>query len=99
MDERIANFVALIDRALGIAKRRLLLRESGKPDPAPAGALENIIGAFHRYRDLAVSGGLEPSGGIVTTGLLREVADWGEPSDSELLKAVQAIERYHLENM
>ena len=99
METNIVSFVALIDHAVKIAKRRLAIRESGLSDPAPPGALENIIRALERYRDDAVSRKLEPSGGIITTGLLREVADWGEPSDSELLKAVQALERYHLENM
>jgi hypothetical protein len=99
MDHTSKGFVNLIDRALEIANQRLALQTSGAPDSAPKGALENIIRALHFYRDAAVSGKLEASNGVVTTGLLREVADWGESSESELFRAVRAIERYHLENM
>jgi hypothetical protein len=43
----------------------------------------------------AITGQLEPSQGISTLGVAREVADWVDSLDSPLLKAVGAIEQYY----
>lgn len=99
MDEKTQGFVLLIDRALQVAKEKLTRRESGYSDPAPPGALENIVSVLNHYKKEALANKIAPSEGIVTTGILREVADWGETSDSELLQASRAIERYYLEFM
>jgi hypothetical protein len=99
MNEKTIGFIRLLDAAINIAKRRKSLRDAGAPDSAPVGALENIIEALTRYKDSALAGTLQPSDGVATTGLLREVADWSEPSESELFQAVRAIERYYLANI
>jgi hypothetical protein len=44
-------------------------------------------------KNQALAGQLPPSQGIVTLGLAREVADWIDPLDSPLLKAVGKVER------
>lgn len=95
MDERTLGFVELIDHAIEIAESRRAL----PGDPAPRGALENFIRALQYYRNAALTNLLERSEGFVTTGLLREVGDWGEPPGSDLLRAAQAIERYYLDKM
>lgn len=99
MNEKTQGFVRLIDRASHVAKERLIRRESGYPDPAPAGALENISAALNHFRKTALADELEPSGGVVTLGILREVGDWGEPAGSDLLQAADDIETYYLEVM
>jgi len=99
MNEKIQQFIRLIDTAIHIAEGRKSLRDMGVSDPAPAGALENIIDALTRLKNEASAGTLESSHGVVTIGVLREVADWGEDSESELFQAAKAIERYYLENI
>lgn len=98
-DKKVLEFVVLIDHALAIARERMNLRSRGVVDMAPPGALEYMVNALSLYRDKALSGELPPSEGVVTIGFLKEVADWGEGSDSALLKAARALESYYLEEM
>jgi len=55
--------------------------------------------ALTRLKNEASAGTLESSHGVVTIGVLREVADWGDYSESELFQAAKAIERYYLANI
>ena len=55
--------------------------------------------ALSHLKKEALADEVEPSEGVVTIGILREVADWGEPSDSDLFQAASDIERYYLEHM
>ena len=98
-DDKIKGFVALLDRAIAIAQERIKLRAAGRPDMAPPGALERIVDALSHKRAKALSGKLPPSEGVVTIGVLREVGDWGEHSDSTLLNAARDIEIYYLEKL
>ena len=95
----VQGFVALIDQALAIGQERLKLRAQGVADTAPPGALEYMVNAMSQYRDKALSGKLQPSKGVVTIGFLKEVADWGEGSDSALFNAAKDLESYYLEKM
>jgi len=98
-DEKVYRFVALLDRAIAIAKERIKLRAEGVADIAPPGALEYLVNGLYKYRTDALNGKLSPSEGVVTIGILREVADWGEASDSTLFKAAKDLESYYLEKM
>ena len=98
-DKKVQEFVALIDRAVAIAHERIKKCEEGVSDTAPPGALEYIVNGLSRYREKALRGELPPSEGVVTIGILREVADWGERSDSALFKAAKDIESYYLQKM
>ena len=99
MDEKTLGFVSLLERALDIIEQRINLRNRGVQDSAPPGALEYIAKGLSKERDEALGGQTPPSRGIVTLGILREVADWGEPSDSPLFKVAQELERYYKEKM
>jgi hypothetical protein len=99
VDDKITGFVTLIDRAIEIAKERIKLRDQGLPDSAPPGALEYIIKGLSQYREEATSGKLSPSEGTVTLGVLREVGDWGESSDSALFRAARDLEDYYLNQL
>jgi hypothetical protein len=97
MDEKITEFVNLIDDALRLAEERLHMNLArGKPKDEPRGVLENIIYALRLQRDEVLSGKLEPSKGYVTLGLSREVLDWDDWG-SPLAKAVGKVERYYQE--
>jgi hypothetical protein len=87
MDTKIFEFIRLIDYALEIA-----VQISGESQTEQ---LNNLIAALKAIRSQAMAGCLEPSQGISTLGLSREVADWIESLDSTLLKAVGAIDQYY----
>lgn len=99
-DQKLDGFVTLINRTIEIAKERIKLRDQGVPDDTPPGALETLVEALSELRERAISGQLEPSRGVVTLGVLREVGDWGsETSESPLFKAARDPEAYHLDEM
>ena len=99
-DQKLDGFVTLIDRAIEITKERIKLRDQGVPDRTPPGALETLAEVFSEFREEAKSGRLEPSRGVVTLGVLREVGDWAsETSESPLFKAARDLEDYYLDEM
>jgi|GEM_PF-705042 len=99
-DDKTKRFVALFDRTIEIAKERIKLRDQGVPDDTPPGALETLVEALYKRRERAKSGQLEPSRGVVTLGVLREVGDWAsETSESPLFKAARELEDYYLGEM
>ena len=99
-DDKTKRFVALFDRTIEIAKERIKLRDQGVPDDTPPGALETLVEVLYKDRERAKSGQLEPSRGVVTLGVLREVVDWAsEPLESPLIKAARDLERYYLNEM
>lgn len=99
VDEKIDGFVTLIDRAVEVAQERIKLQDQGVPDNAPPGALEYIVKGLSEYREQATSGKLPPSRGVVTIGILREIGDWGETSESALFRAARDLEDYYLDKM
>lgn len=76
----------LSDRSIEVAERVT----TEQPD-----RLENLLQVLRTLRERVLAGQLEPSGGIVTLGLARDVADWIDSLDSPLLEAVGAIERHY----
>ena len=98
-EQTIMGFVEIIDRAIAIAQERINLHANGADDKAPPGALEYIINGLSQYRDQALNGKLPSSGGVVTIGILREVADWGEHANSSLFRAARDLESYYLQRM
>ncbi|GAB1544628.1 hypothetical protein NUACC21_73040 [Scytonema sp. NUACC21] len=91
METKTTQLLKLIEQALNIAEQ--IRSELSNPE-----RLNNVIGALQSIRSQTLAGQLEPSGGSATLGLAREVADWVEPLDSPLLKAVGAIEEYYQRN-
>jgi hypothetical protein len=87
MDTKRFDFIRLIDHALEIAEQ---IRRGNQGEQ-----LNNLIGVLQAIKNQVVAGQLEPSQGISTLGLSREVADWIDSLDSPLLKAVGAIEQYY----
>jgi hypothetical protein len=98
-DEQVQTFVKLVDRFIEIAKERNKRQMAGGDDVAPPGMLEYLINAMSKYREKAFNGKLAPSGGELTIGILRTVADWDEPLDSELVKAAKEVEAYYVHQM
>jgi hypothetical protein len=98
-DEQVQTFVKLLDRFIEIAKERNYRQMAGGDDPAPPGMLEYLMNAMSKYREKALNGKLAPSGGELTIGILRTVADWDQPLDSELVKAAKDIEAYYVHQM
>ena len=94
METKIEEFIKLIDQASEIIEQ--ILKEKQPEFSAP---LKNVSSALKSIRSNTLNGQLEPSGGISTLGLSHEVADWIEPLDSPLLKAVGAIEEYYQKHL
>ncbi|MBE8967070.1 hypothetical protein IQ277_12685 [Nostocales cyanobacterium LEGE 12452] len=94
METKTEEFIKLIDRASEIAEQML---KDKKPEFSDR--LNNAIAALKSIKTKTLNGKLEPSGGISTLGLAQGVADWIEPLDSPLLKAVGAIEKYYQKNL
>ncbi|MBD2250070.1 hypothetical protein [Nostoc parmelioides] len=92
MEIKTEKFLHLIDQALKIA-------EQMRTELAHSERLNNVITVLQSLRNQALAGQLEPSTGTSTLGLAREVADWVEPLDSPLLKAVGAIEAFYQNNL
>jgi hypothetical protein len=86
MTANLPNLLPLIDQALAEAQRR----QDGSPERA-----ERLRGALESIRSQVNAGSLEPSRGVVTLGLTRAVADWGEPLDSHLIQLLGQIEAYY----
>ncbi|RCJ22194.1 hypothetical protein A6S26_22830 [Nostoc sp. ATCC 43529] len=94
METKTEQFIKLIDRASEISEQML---KDKKSESSPR--LNNVINALQSIKSKALNGQLEPSGGVSTLGLAREVADWIEPLDSPLLKAVGGIEEYYQKHL
>lgn len=92
MDANQSELIQLIDRALAIAEQ---MRIEHQVEPLNFEHLNNLIHALQVIKSQAITGQLEPSQGISTLGVAREVADWVDSLDSPLLKAVGAIEQYY----
>lgn len=54
-----------------------------------------MVDVLQRLKYQVLEDQLEPSKGVLTLGLSREVADWIGSLDSPLLKAVGLIEQYY----
>ncbi|MEH2237653.1 hypothetical protein [Nostoc sp.] len=96
METKTEEFIKLLDKALEIAKQ---IRRDKQPEFRHPEGLNNLISALQSIRGKTLIGQLEPSGGISTLGLAREVADWIEPLNSPLLKTVGAIEEYYQKHL
>ena len=99
MNAKIEEFIKLIDNALQIAEEMLKTRQSDQSDFLLKERLSNVIRVLRRTKNNAINGNLTLSGGVLTLGLVREVADWIEPLNSRLLEAVSAIEQYYQEQL
>ncbi|BAY26252.1 hypothetical protein NIES2100_60660 [Calothrix sp. NIES-2100] len=93
MEAKKQEFLQLIDRALEVGKGMLDAGDS------PSERLNTLIEQLQQIKANTISDRLEPSGGNVTLGLAREVADWIDNLDSPLLKAVGAIEMYYQQQL
>lgn len=93
MEAKKVEFLKLIDQALDVGKSML---DTGYPS---SDRLNNLIDQLQQIKAETISDRLESSGGTVTLGLAREVADWIENLDSPLLKAVEAIEIYYQQQL
>ena len=87
MPNKKSEFIALIDSAITLSQERSLEEEPKR--------LATVIGVLQRLRHQVLADQLEPSKGVLTLGLSREVADWIGSLDSPLLKAVGMIEQYY----
>ncbi len=83
------NFLQTIDNAISIAKT------TENSEPLIKEQINNLIKVLKQLKRDTLNDALEPSPGRVTLGLSRNVADWIEPFDSPLLKAVGDIEKYY----
>ncbi|MDT7603990.1 MAG: hypothetical protein QOF61_1987 [Acidobacteriota bacterium] len=99
MGHKLEEFINLVNEALRVAESDLL--ELHRIDGAEAQVrwLRNIIKALMQMKEDAAHGRLEPSRGIVTTGLLREVLDVGQCSSSQLVDTASAVESYYLHQL
>jgi hypothetical protein len=96
MEQKTETFIKLIDQAIDTAEH---MRQQQQPEFNQQEHLSNVINALQSIKITTQSGQLEPSGGNLTLGLARDVADWIEPLDSPLLKAVGEIEQYYQKHL
>ncbi|MEB3312460.1 MAG: hypothetical protein VKJ02_19710 [Snowella sp.] len=87
MNKPTQEFIQLIDRALIVAEQTDF--------PVNVEQLSRVISQLQHLKSQVLSQQLEPSQGVITLGLSREVADWIDSLDSPLLKAVGAIEQFY----
>ena len=87
MSTNLPNLLPLLDQALAEAGHR---GQAGPPERA-----QRLQSVLQGIRAQVEAGNLEPSRGVVTLGLTRAVADWGEPLDSPLIQALGEIEAYY----
>lgn len=92
-DAKKREFVQLIDQALSQSE------ELGRQLPARTENLNALISELERIKASVLSDRLTPSGGTLTLGLARGVADWIEPLNSPLLEAVGTVERYYQQHL
>jgi len=85
METNMMELIQSIDQAIAVAEQ---MRKTER-----ATRIEGLISVLKTIKNQALAGQLPPSQGIVTLGLAREVADWIDPLDSPLLKAVGKVER------
>jgi len=93
MEAKKQEFLKLIDRAIKLGEGML---DGGY---SPSERLNTLIHELHEIKARTISDQLEPSGGNITLGLAREVADWIDTLDSQLLKAVGEIEIYYQQQL
>lgn len=89
MDARNAEFLGLIDRAVAAAGQG-----SAGLD---AGLRQTLVAVLQSLKGKIQSGQLEPSRGVLTLGLARQVADKVESLASPVLQAVGEVERFYQE--
>jgi hypothetical protein len=82
------EFIKLINQSVAIAEQMCHNSEQSQ-------RLNNVISVLESVKNKVMIGELEPSQGNTTLGIAREVADWIEPLDAPLLKAVGAVEAYY----
>ncbi len=87
MSSKKSEFIALIDSAITLSQE---LSSEEEPE-----RLATVVSVLQRLKHQVLEDQLEPSQGVLTLGLSREVADWIESLDSPLLKAVGLIEQYY----
>ena len=87
MSSKKSEFIGLIDSAITLSQE-LSLEEEPK-------RLATLVSVLQRLKHQVLDDKLEPSKGVLTLGLSREVADWIDSLDSPLLKAVGLIEQYY----
>ena len=89
MDSRNTEFLGLIDRAVSAA---------GQPSGGlSAGQGQQLVAVLQSLKGKIQSGQLEPSGGVLTLGQTRQVADTADSLTSPVLQAVGEIERFYQE--
>lgn len=89
MDSRNTEFLDLIDRAVAAAGQA-----GGGLD---AGRGQQLLAVLQSLKGKIEAGQLEPSGGTITLGLTRQLADTADSLASPLLRAVGEIERFYQE--
>lgn len=89
MDSRNSDFLGLIDQAVAVAGKA-----AGGLD---AGRRQQLVAVLHGLKGRIQSGQLEPSGGVLTLGLTRQVADSVDSLAAPVLHAVGEIERFYQE--
>jgi hypothetical protein len=87
MDSRNTEFLALIDRAIAVAGDH-----SGGLDGHRA---QQLLAVLQTLKQHIQSGQLEPSGGLLSLGLSRELADAVDSLAAPVLHAVGEIERFY----
>lgn len=92
-DAKKREFVQLIDQSLSQSE------EIRRQLPDRAENLNVLVSELERIKASVLSDRLTPSGGTLTLGLARGLADWVEPLNSPLLAAVGAVERYYQEHL
>ncbi|MBH8555807.1 hypothetical protein I8751_26360 [Nostocaceae cyanobacterium CENA357] len=95
MKTKTEEFIKLLDQAIKIAEQIRTEQQIKQPEFGHSERLNHLVNNLQSVRDKTLNGNLEPSAGVSTLGLAREVADWIEPLDSPLLKVVGAIEEYY----
>lgn len=89
MDSRNTEFLGLIDQAVAAAGQA-----SGGLD---AGRSQQLVAVLQSLKGKIEAGQLEPSGGTITLGLTRQVADTADSLASPLMHAIGEIERFYQE--
>ena|SRR5213592_1346011 len=95
--DRDSHFAEVIAKARSIAEHRLTKLQDDRREPLSREQLTSLVDGLAKEIDLIHRGNVEGFQGQLF-GPMKYVIDWGEPNESELLKALYDIELFYRDN-
>ena len=95
MDKRI-EFAKAFDRSIALVQKRISNYDRST-DPLPKKNLEFLLDVLKHQKQRILTQDIEPYQGQLFVPV-KEVIDWGEPVDSDLLDSIHQIQVFYEQN-